>query len=528
MSEHDHQSEPINEDPYVVGKWETIDAEFQGSPTHAALLPNNKIFVYGGSSLDYSAFEYPPPAEILDLDTMKTHRIAMEGVEGDLWCGGHTLMQDGSLLFLGGTEDYAPGGGEGLFKGLDHAYRYDPFKDKWTRLDDMYEGRWYPTAIRLADNSVMVLAGFPKGEPGKGLKIKDIIQPVQEILRENKWSKMEEERTFPLYPRLHLLPDGDVFYSGVFNTHFLVPGLFPSMRWSHENRSWQKLGGKHKKKSREEGISLLMALRPPNYEPKVLIAGGGNAALNRGLAGLFQRWGVPSWIEKIRFNNALDSVEMIDLSQDIPRWGKKSCMNYPRIHAVGTLLPDGKVFVVGGMTRHGHLEGSQIPKYAVREPEMYNPERDVWSLMPPQKKNRVYHSTALLLPDGRVISMGSNPHSRVIEKSIEIYSPPYLFRGERPVISKPLPKQIAYNEPFKLKVDKAHQINQVVLRRPDVITHVTNTDQRLLQLDFEVTGKKTLEVRGPLNPAHMPQGYCMLFVLNAMGVPSIAPFVMVK
>ena len=533
-----HSDTTLNDDPYVVGKWEMIEAKFQGSATHVALLHNNKVFAYGGSSLDICAFEYPPPAEILDLDTMQTRRISMEGVKGDLWCGGHTQLEDGKLLFLGGTAAYPPGG-EGIYEGHKQAYTFDPVKEVWDPLPDMIKGRWYPTAIRMANNDVLVIAGFPEGVEGRNLSLKDIKQPVQEMFRQGlRWTKMDEERVFPLYPRLHLLPDGDVFYSGVFNSHFFLPGLFPSRRWNHkkdEQGKWTKLGGHHSDKNREEGISLILALRPPDYDAKIMVAGGGNAALFRGLVTFFQRIGKESWIEKLRSNRALDSVEIIDIptkkadNQNAvePRWTIRSNMRRRRIHAVGVLLPDGKVLVVGGMSRHGHLEGSQIPKYAIREAEMYDPVNDTWCLLPRQKKNRVYHSTALLLPDGRVMSMGSNPHFGVIEKTIEIYSPPYLFRGERPVI-KDLPKTVKYGKELEIRLEKTQKIDQVVLRRPDVLTHVTNTDQRLIQLKIEKVDKNKMAIRIPDDRALIPEGYYMLFVLNQLGVPSVGKFVLIK
>ncbi|HEX5840560.1 MAG TPA: galactose oxidase early set domain-containing protein, partial [Anaerolineales bacterium] len=140
---------------------------------------------------------------------------------------------------------------------------------------------------------------------------------------------------------------------------------------------------------------------------------------------------------------------------------------------------------------------------------------------------RLYHSTALLLPDGRVLSMGSNPGEKQIERTIEVFSPPYLFRGERPVFDQ-LPEQITYNQPFRIDVDHAQPIQQVVLMRPEVVTHVTNTDQRLLELEFETTGGSTLEVAGPPTPAHMPRGWCLLFVLNKDSIPSIGKFVKIQ
>jgi galactose oxidase len=146
--------------------------------------------------------------------------------------------------------------------------------------------------------------------------------------------------------------------------------------------------------------------------------------------------------------------------------------------------------------------------------------------MAAQQKPRVYHSTAILLPDARVISMGSNPRSKSIEKSIEIFSPPYLFHGERPIIIE-YPEQIAYDQSFSVTVDRAHEIGKVVLMRPEALTHVTNTDQRLLELKGSPVNSQKLDIHGPPTPAHMPRGYCLLFVLNNNGVPSAGKFVKV-
>ena len=157
---------------------------------------------------------------------------------------------------------------------------------------------------------------------------------------------------------------------------------------------------------------------------------------------------------------------------------------------------------------------------------MYDPSANTWTLMAAQQRARLYHSTAILLPDARVISMGSNPRAKMIEKSIEIFSPPYLFRGERPVITE-YPEQIVYEQSFSVKVDRAGQIGKVVLMRPEVLTHVTNTDQRLLELKFDIVNNEALEIQGPSTSAYMPRGFCLLFVLNSAGVPSVGKFLKV-
>jgi hypothetical protein len=522
-------------DPREIGRWELLTACFTGSPTHAALLPTDKIFVYGGSSLDREVFDRPPPAEILDLDTLQVRQISMQGVECDLWCGGHTFLQDGKLLFVGGTSCYPPDP-DPFYGGVRQAYTFDPFTETWTRLPDMREGRWYPTLIRLADNSVLAISGLQYRDPDEVPKKFNFFRLVYEVITKIKeylvsrqevydpetraWGEMAGRKIFPLYPRLHLLPDGDVFYSGVYNTHYFTPGRYPSARWKHETGEWVNQGGRHFYKNREEGISLLLALRPPDYRPRILVAGGGHHGLGRSLASILHELGkhrLADWLAVL--TTALDRVELIDLCDPDPRWQLKSNMHERRIHANGVLLPDGKVLVVGGMPNHAH----SFHHLPVLPAELYDPESDRWARMALPEKPRVYHSSALLLPDARVISMGGNPQPRVIEKSIEIFSPPYLFRGDRPAITS-CPERITYGGPFQIKVNDTRKIGQVVLLRPEVVTHVTNTDQRLLQLEHRNLSAETLEIQGPPSRAHMPQGYCLLFALDQDGIPSVGRF----
>jgi hypothetical protein len=544
---HDGHHEPPETEspPEVAGKWEMITAEFKNSATHVALLPTNKVFIFGGSSLDRDEFNHPtlPRAEILDLNTdpWQTCPLACDPVKGDIWCGGHTFLPDGKLLFVGGTNYYPPPP-DPFYGGLKEAYLFDPFTETWERLDDMQVGRWYPTLIRRADDRVLTFSGLEYRLPTETPK-KNILKILYELLTQSderivrlhevfdpatkKWSPMKVQQKMPLYPRMHLLPDGDIFYSGMFNTHFFTPGRFPSARWNSKMEQWAEVGGRHFKKNREEGISVLLALRPPDYKPQVLIAGGGTHNLGRTLMTLLHSIGKDSWSSLFRFlTHVQDTAEQIDLSIPKPRWELAGKMHHKRIHANGVLLPDGNVLVVGGMSTYGHISHEHGVPGAILEAEMYDPEKKTWTRMAAQQKARVYHSTAILLPDGRVISMGSNPASKMIEKSIEIFSPPYLFRGDRPIIMEH-PQQIAHGQLFSITLDKARQVKSVVLMSPEVLTHVTNTDQRLLELKFNPINGEKLEIQGPPSPAHMPRGYCLLFVLNQAGVPSIGKFLKV-
>lgn len=538
---HEHRGDHTQTtDPKTMGSWEMIPATFNNAATHVALLPTNKVFAFGGSSLDFDRFSDPPPPEILDLATLETRVLGKENVNGDIWCGGHTFLADGQLLFVGGTGLYPPAP-DPFYGGLREAYLFDPETETWTRLPDMRQGRWYPTLIRLADNRVLSISGLQHRAPDEGAsrgnlllviwdlltKIKERLVSEQEVFdpATREWSALPGEKIFPLYPRLHLLPDGDVFYSGVFNTHYFTPGKFPSARWDHNTQEWRELGGRHRIKNREEGISLLLALRPPDYQAQVLIAGGGHHNLPRTIQSILHAIGLDSWAKKLaRFTTAQNTVEFIDMSEPEPRWQARADMHHPRIHAVGVLLPDGQVATIGGMSGHGHGEGPD--DYPVLPAEIYDPAADRWSLQAKPQRPRVYHSTALLLPDGRVISMGGNPQAKVIEHSIEIYSPPYLFRGDRPMVMEH-PGEITYGEEFQVKTDNARRVTQVVLMRPEVLTHVTNSDQRLLELEYRRQDEEKLQVAGPPTKALMPQGYALLFLLNQDGVPSIGKFIKV-
>ena len=220
---HDHDAHAVS-DPKRGGRWETIGASFEGAATHVALLHTYKILAFGGSALDPKLLSTPYPAELLDLNTLTVRTVSMNGIVGDLFCCGHTFLGDGTLLVVGGTSHYQPWW-HPFPAGRQEAYLFDPRTEAWRRLPDIPEGRWYPTLLRLPDNSVLVIAGLREHFTWF------ILRRTHDVYRSGQaWSTMKQGKWFPLYPRLHLLPDGDVFYAGVFNVHFEFPWIFPSGR----------------------------------------------------------------------------------------------------------------------------------------------------------------------------------------------------------------------------------------------------------------------------------------------------------
>jgi hypothetical protein len=235
---------------------------------------------------------------------------------------------------------------------------------------------------------------------------------------------------------------------------------------------------------------------------KILIAGGGNVTTSTARA------------------------EVIDLNAARPAWREIPPMRYPRRNLSSTLLPDGKVLVTGGCSGgDGH-----DPRYAVHAAEMWDPATETWAEMAPNPNGvpRMYHSTAVLLPDGRVLSGGGGCPGWLpgeFHPNVEFYSPPYLFKGSRPAITN-APASVTYGARFNVKTPDAAGVTAVTWIRLSSQTHSFNQSQRMNRLFFTKTGKD-LKVTAPTSRNLCPPGHYMLFLLNARGVPSVAKIIQI-
>jgi hypothetical protein len=191
-------------------------------------------------------------------------------------------------------------------------------------------------------------------------------------------------------------------------------------------------------------------------------------------------------------------------------------MNHGRTRLNAVILPDRTVFVSGG--------GSEGEARPVLESEIYDPQSGTWTVTATATVPRLYHSVALLLPDGRVATAGSNPDRGDDELRIEIYHPPYLFRGRRPFIEE-APAAASYGGEFTLRTPNARDIRWVQLIRPMATTHSTDSQQRLLDLPFTVTALDELTVTVPDEPNLAPPGWWMLSIVDTKRRPSDAEWV---
>jgi hypothetical protein len=205
-----------------------------------------------------------------------------------------------------------------------------------------------------------------------------------------------------------------------------------------------------------------------------------------------------------------------------PAWRQVASMAFPRAYHVETLLPDGSVLVTGG--------GQTIVDYdipnAVYPAELWSPTTETWTTLAAMNAPRLYHGTAVLLPDARVLVSGSGrspgPDPRDQENA-EIFAPPYLFKGPRPTISA-APAQLVYNHTFAVQTPDAARIAKVALIPIGNMTHGFNMSQRYVPLSFSA-GSGSLTVTAPGNANLAPPGYYMLFLVDNMGIPSVASIV---
>src|SRR5713226_2474820 len=445
----------------VTGQWQTLVTQAPINPVHIALMHNGKILVVSGSGNDKTVTFFQ--AGVFDpvTDTMTTQPLTW-----DMFCDGMVVLPDGRPMIMGGTINYQP------FQGSNRASIYDPATGNFVDVQTMAHGRWYPTATVLGDGRVMIYSGLTESAATNN---------AVEIYKVGVgWSGQTfSPFTPPLYPRMHLLPNGKVFFSG---------STAQSWTFDPSNQSWTSGPTTNNGNTRTYGSSVLLPLTPANgYKPRVLILGGGNPATQ--------------------------TTEIIDLSAAPPRWVYGPMMSQPRIEMNATILPNGKVLAVGGSANDENASTASL------NADLYDPDANTFSSAGVNAYPRLYHSGSVLLPDATVLLVGGNPLRGTYEQHMEIYSPPYLFDATggpalRPAITGVTPGAFTYGGTFQVYTSAAADIASVVLVRPGAQTHAFDMEQRLVGLSFTV-GNGVLNVQAPPNGNIAPPGYYMLFVLNS-------------
>lgn len=516
----------------TLGLWRLLPYFSEVLPVHAALLHTGKVLFFAGSgnnifrrsSPDFgneakavytsvvwdfgaNSFDHPP--------TLR--RPGGEVI--DFFCCGHCRLPDGRLLVGGGSAEYdkvVVGGqmqdaGHG-FTGLKEALVFDAAAEKWTAIEPMAHGRWYPTLLMLPDGEALATSGLDENGIATG-STERLANPDTDA-----W-QLGREFNLPLYPHLFVLHDGRLVYTGgkMDTQGGSDPLLFDPLQATAAVR----IQGLDDADKCNQCASIIL---PPAQQQRFMILGGG-----------------PEDVDGQPRQPATKRTSIVDLGTpgDNPSYQRAADLNRERMHVNAVLLPDRTVLATGGgATREATVAGAVNPTQfdEVFEAEIYDPANNTWTLTAPATVARLYHSVALLLPDGRVVAAGGNPdkgrsvawlppEDPMEEMRLEIFSPPYMFKFDaadpRPVISR-APAEVGYGSMFTIDTPQAQQIELACLIRPGLTTHSFNVEQRLVNLPVQQAGPDQLSAHADVNRAVAPPGWYMLFLTDRRAVPSIA------
>ncbi|NWG38174.1 galactose oxidase-like domain-containing protein [Nitrososphaera sp.] len=474
---------------------------------HVSLLHNGKMLIVAGSGYHTSFQNGPFYAKLADPNTGTDSSLELSE---DLFCCGHAQLDNGNILVAGGTKDWDTVAGDGKWHGLSSAYEFDVATGLLVKTKAMAHGRWYPTCVTMGDGKVAVVAGYD--EYGSDNKLTEVYDDKVKsfTIKFDTGSSLTycvgNGSSLPgagspcyggpgngvnpyvsLYPRMHLMPSGLLFLGGMTRNMYTWEPSTGRWRWA-ANMSWPGW--------RSYGTSVLLPLQNSTGEKgKVLVAGGSLA------------WDQPATnhCEIADFNAAPNNFNPV-IRTDISMY-----MNYARRMTNPVILPNGKVGVFGG--------AAIMNTDPVMPAELFDPVTETWTVLPSATVPRVYHSVALLLPDGRVWTASSTASRHDWELRTELFSPDYVLSGSRPVING-TPTVGGYGGSISIPTQNPQSISSVSMVRISNTTHHYNTEQRLVWLGITSKGGGNVTVSAPLNANLAPPGYYLIHVLNGNTVPS--------
>jgi FtsP/CotA-like multicopper oxidase with cupredoxin domain len=459
------------------GRWEQLAVRPEKTLMHAVLLPNTSKVLYWGytdNGTGQSRIFDPTGPTVASPANQPAGLPGVDADLSDLWSAGHTILDDanGTVLAHGGFT----GPGTSLLGNI-RAFLFDPASEQWSVTGSTQESRFYPTTIASADGKALALYGSLT-------KTIEVFDPAA-----GGWSAPIDLSTMPqheFYPWTYLLPGGKLFIAGPHD---------PTNRFDWEPlanlETFPNLAGS-RSSGGEKGTSVLLTLRPPDYAPRVIVLGGDTD--NRPTKPIA----------------SAQTAELIDLSQPTPTWTQLPDLNVPRPDQVNSvLLPDGRVFVAGGVSG---ADGGPC--------EFFDPAAAAggWQLGPTMTFVRGYHSAMILLVDGSILA-GGDPNSGVFER----YFPGYYF-ATRPVMTA-APPSVGFSATFTVDTPQAPIIAEVVLMRPGAVTHGFNMHQRAVECEVVGGTATTLDVEAPADGTIAPPGWYLLFLVDANRVPSVGRWI---
>ncbi|MFD8077733.1 galactose oxidase-like domain-containing protein [Streptomyces sp. NPDC059718] len=482
------------------GQWDVLPAQNPVRSMHSVVLNNGKVLLIAGSGNNTDNFAAGSFTSAVYDPQNGTYKVIP--TPDDMFCSGHVQLSDGRVLVMSGNKAYPAADGSHGYEGYRHSYVFDPGTETYTRTNDLNDGHWYPSATELGNGDVLSFGGLREDSTGS-------VTAERWSAAQDKWLPLwQVNQTWSywgLYPSMILMQDGRLFYSGSHVFGNGIPGTGSAI-YDYDANTVTPVSGLQNKDQRDQSASVLL---PPAQDQRVLTLGGGNIETNP---------------------DANRLTDLIDLKQpnpahtpgpplpqgtvDLPTGTVPQTGTQGKMYVSAVLLPDGKVLETGGA-----LHNRADP---VHETSLFDPQTDTFHPVAADPQARGYHSSAFLLPDGRVMATGDNPGNGTWNHNVSIYTPAYLFKGPRPQITSVTDDHWTYGSTQQITVDRP--ITKAELIRPAAVTHSSDPNQRLVDLPLTVNAN-TIDLNVTTNPNLAPPGWYMLFTTDANGVPSVAKWI---
>lgn len=456
----------------AVGQWSAA-FDWPINAIHVVLTPDGKVMSYGsdpeGAQGAQLYYDVWNPAT-------RAHSLLLHPLTStDIFCSAQVVLPTSGQVLLAGGDTRGINGR--VNTGVNDVNLFDPVTLELRRSDFfMAYARWYGSLVPLADGRVLAIGGIDADAGGSG---------IPEIFTQGQsWRTLSGIPYWPadyLYPRGVLAPNGQVVVASFSELY--------AIQTAGSGRG-EQIG------TLPSAINWLMPWAMFDRGKILMVAGNGSAMV-------------------------------IDVNSSPPVVSAVPGPGPNRIWASTTVLPDGQVLITGGSAQQNEKVNEAYSA------DIWNPKTRQWTVGATAQNFRLYHSTALLLPDATVLSAGGGSPGPVVNLNAEIYSPPYLFakdgssnRLPRPMINS-APANITLGSTFRISVGSTPSIRRVTLVRTGSVTHSTNFEQRFLELPFRKAGNG-LDVTINEGPNTVPPGHYMLFAIDDAGVPSIAKIVRIN
>ncbi|MFI6492825.1 galactose oxidase-like domain-containing protein [Streptomyces sp. NPDC050564] len=481
------------------GKWTVLPTQNPVRSMHSVVLNNGKVLLIAGSGNSEEQFNAGTFTSAVYDPANGTYKTIP--TPKDMFCAGHVQLADGRVLVMSGNKAFPVAGGHG-YEGYKDSYIFDPVTETYSKTNDLNDGHWYPSATELGNGDIISFGGLREDSSGS-------VTAERWSAAEQKWLPLwQVNQTWSfwgLYPSMILMQDGRLFYSGSHVFGNGTPGTGSAI-YDYDANTTTAVPGLQNKDERDQSASVLL---PPAQDQKVLTIGGGNIDSNPDANRLTD-------IIDLKAANPTYTVgpQIPQGAVDLGNGKVAETGNQGKMYVSAVLLPDGKVLETGG-----GLHNRANPVY---EASIFDPATTTFDPVAADPEARGYHSSAFLLPDGRVMATGDNPGNGTWNHNVSIYTPPYLLKGTRPTITSVIDNEWVYGDTQRITVDRP--IVKAELVRPAAVTHSSDPNQRFVDLPLSVDGNN-VDLNVTSNPNLAPPGWYMLFAVDANGVPSVAKWV---